>query len=585
MSAELRPQPALPTSTLELLGVRRRSVVLLATLAFIGGSLEALFLVLLTRTAFAVADGRERLGTVAGIELSVVATLAISIGLLAVRVAAAVWQSRMGTSVSVASRALLQRRLSDAYLAADWPTQQRSRAGSLQDLVTGVAGEASAQVTQMLGVLTASLNLAAILGLAVVIDPLGSLFALAAVGGLAVLLRPIRRAIGARARAAIDDSHEFASVITENSQIGFELQVFGVAPAANRRVDEALDASAASFGRVAMLRQLLPIVYTGLAYGVLVVAVWVIASSGAASLPSVGPVMLLMLRSLSYGQQLQAALAGVAAGRPVVERYRVELEALLAHPAAAGHLPVGTVDTIRFVGIEFEYDPGHVALSVDDLTLERGSIVGVVGPSGSGKSTFVQLLLGLRRPTRGRVLLNDADLGEYRRAELVQRMSFVPQTPRLIRGSVEDNIVFMRNDVGHDDVERAARLAHVHDDIVSWRGGYQRDVGAQADHLSGGQRQRICIARALVGAPQVLVLDEPTSALDPASEAAIRDSIAGLRGEALVVVIAHRMSTLEVCDRIIVIQDGAVTGFGTPGELLQHNEFYREAVELGAIAE
>lgn len=572
-------------TTLRLLGVSHASVALLAGVAFAAGLLEALFLVLLTRAAFAVADGRERLGTIANIELSISATLGVAMLLLVLRVALAVWQSHMSTAVAVAARSRLQRQLSDAYLRADWPTQQRSRAGSLQNLVMGVASEAAGQVSQLIGVLTSALNLAALLGLALVIDVRGSLVALVAVAGLGLLLGPIRSAIASRARAAVVDSQEFASVITESSQIGFELQVFGAAGAAHRNVDAALDASAGSFGRLNVLRQLLPIVYTGLAYAVLVIAVLVIAESGTASLPSVGPVMLLMLRSLAYGQQLQSNLAGLASGSPAVERYVEELDYLSANPATDGDRTLDDVRFIEFRETEFEYEPGHVALRIDALRLERGAIVGIVGPSGSGKSTFVQLLLGLREPTRGQVLLNGHDLSEYERGDLVRRVSFVPQTPRLIRGSVAENIRFMRDWVDPAQVEHAARLAHVHDDIMSWRGDYQRDVGAQADQLSGGQRQRICIARALVGSPQVLVLDEPTSALDPQSEVAVRETLASLRDDVLVVVIAHRMSTLEVCDLIMVIQDGEMTAFGSPDDLLHHSEFYREAVRLGAIAE
>jgi ABC-type multidrug transport system fused ATPase/permease subunit len=571
------------TDTLDLLGVRRRTIVALAALATINGTLEAIFLVMLTRTAFAVADGKDSFGTLAGVELTVLQTLAIALAVLVVRSLAAWWQNRISFAVSTRSTARLQRRLAHAYLAADWPTQQSSRVGSLQNLVTAVAGGASAQVANVLGLVAGGFNLAAMLAIAIAVDPLGAAIALVAVVALAVALRPIRHSVFSQARDAMNDAHEFATVVAETSQLGFELQVFDAADEADARVGVAIERGAASMRRAGELRAIIPILYTGLAYAVLVVAVAVIARSGTASLPSVGPVMLLMLRSLGYGQQLQVASSNVAAARPAVDRYRDELEFFEARRAIDGDREVGRIGTIALEHVDFAYEQDKPALRDVTATLHRGEVIGIVGPSGSGKSTLVQLLLGLRVPSSGEVLIDESPIGEFRREELARAVSFVPQAPRLFSGTVRDNIAFMRPDVTDADVERAARMAHVHDDIVGWTDGYGRHVGAQADTLSGGQRQRVCIARALVGAPQVLILDEPTSALDVRSERLIRDTLDDLAGHALVVIVAHRMSTLERCDRIMVIQDGEMRAFDTPERLRAESDFYREALALSGI--
>ena len=148
-----------------------------------------------------------------------------------------------------------------------------------------------------------------------------------------------------------------------------------------------------------------------------------------------------------------------------------------------------------------------------------------------------------------------------------------------MHASVADNIRFFR-ELSDEQVERAARLARIHDDIMSWAGGYEAIVGPRADAVSGGQQQRICLARALAAEPDVLILDEPTSALDPQSEALISASLNAIRTELTLFIVAHRMSTLEMCDRVMVIVDGRLAGFDTKLVLQRDNPYYRRASQL-----
>ena len=150
---------------------------------------------------------------------------------------------------------------------------------------------------------------------------------------------------------------------------------------------------------------------------------------------------------------------------------------------------------------ELRVHPGASVLKDLELRIEPREVIGIVGPSGSGKSTLVQLLLGLRPPTSGRVLASGADIADIRRAQWNRKATFVPQDAHLIAGTVSENIRFLRDDVSQQDIEQAARLAHLHEDIMGWEEGYDRQVGEQGSHLSGGQQQRLIIARALVGEP------------------------------------------------------------------------------------
>jgi ATP-binding cassette subfamily B protein len=147
---------------------------------------------------------------------------------------------------------------------------------------------------------------------------------------------------------------------------------------------------------------------------------------------------------------------------------------------------------------------------------------------------------------------------------------------------VADNIRFFR-DIDDEQIERAARLARIHDDIMSWPGQYKAMVGPRADAVSGGQQQRICLARALAAQPEVLILDEPTSALDPQSEAFIGASLLAMRSSLTLIIVAHRMSTLEMCDRVMVILDGRLAAFDTKDALQASNDYYRQASQLSMI--
>ena len=215
--------------------------------------------------------------------------------------------------------------------------------------------------------------------------------------------------------------------------------------------------------------------------------------------------------------------------------------------------------------------------------LLAGHSYGIIGPSGSGKSTLVQLLLGIRDPDSGFISSNGIDLKEIDRNSWTSRVAFVPQEATLITGTVAENISFYRPGITEEQMIEAAKSAHVLDDILKLPHGFNTNLGERAQQLSGGQRQRLAIARALVCNPELLILDEPTSALDMKSESVIRDTIAALNGKVTVVVIAHRLSTLDVCSRLMVIQDGELKAFASPAELASNNDFYKEALRLAGV--
>jgi ABC-type multidrug transport system fused ATPase/permease subunit len=267
----------------------------------------------------------------------------------------------------------------------------------------------------------------------------------------------------------------------------------------------------------------------------------------------------------------------------VVEALQVQLRELEEGRQHDGGRHVDRVGRIDAERVSFSYLEGQPVLRDVSFTVRQGEIIGVVGPSGGGKSTLVQLLLGLRDPDSGSIAADGIPINQFSKAEWARKVTFVPQNAHLISGSIADNIRFLRSGVSDADIERAAKAAHLHDDITRFPESYKRSVGESGGHLSGGQQQRLCIARALVESPDLLILDEPTSALDVRSEHLIRTTLLGLKDRMTVVIIAHRLSTLDICDRIMVIQDGSLKGFDSPEALESSNDFYREALVLSGM--
>ena len=163
-------------------------------------------------------------------------------------------------------------------------------------------------------------------------------------------------------------------------------------------------------------------------------------------------------------------------------------------------------------------------------------------------------------------------------------MAFVAQEALLFTGTVAENICFFRDGLDEATLRRAAAQANILADVDALPDGFDTHLGERGSRLSGGQRQRLSIARALAGDPELLVLDEPTSALDGQSEALIRATLGRLKGTMTIVIIAHRMSTLEMCDRIMVIEGGRMTAFDTPEGLHRHSDFYQHAMSIAGIS-
>jgi ABC-type multidrug transport system fused ATPase/permease subunit len=202
-------------------------------------------------------------------------------------------------------------------------------------------------------------------------------------------------------------------------------------------------------------------------------------------------------------------------------------------------------------------------------------MVALVGVTGAGKTTIASLIPRFFEPRRGRVLVDEVDVSRYSLRSLRERIALVPQEPVLFSGTLADNIRYGRLQASDEEVEAAARAAHVHEFIQRLPKAYHTPVAEAGATLSGGERQRLGIARALLKNAPILILDEPTSSLDAISEAAVFDALQRLRRGRATLVIAHRLSTIRDATRILVLHEGRLMAQGTHDELTASNDLYR----------
>ncbi|WP_035769033.1 ABC transporter ATP-binding protein [Butyrivibrio sp. NC2002] len=237
--------------------------------------------------------------------------------------------------------------------------------------------------------------------------------------------------------------------------------------------------------------------------------------------------------------------------------------------------------SIRFDHASFSYnkDSKDPVLKDINVDIKAGETVGIIGGTGTGKSSLVNLISRLYDVTSGAVYVGGVDVREYDMDTLRQQVSVVLQKNVLFSGTIYENLRWGDENATDEEVQRACKLACADEFIEKMPDGYNTYIEQGGTNVSGGQRQRLCIARALLKKPKILILDDSTSAVDTATDAKIRKAFAEEIPGTTKIIIAQRISSVQDCDRIIVMEDGRVNGFGSHEELLENNQIYREVYE------
>lgn len=235
---------------------------------------------------------------------------------------------------------------------------------------------------------------------------------------------------------------------------------------------------------------------------------------------------------------------------------------------------------LAFEGVNFAYPNGEQILKNITFNLIPGEKLAVVGPAGSGKSTLIKLLCRFYEPDSGRIVLDGKPLDQYPKRDLRAKLGVVLQKAFLFSNSIEKNISYTQQHVREEEVEAAAQLAQIHNVLHIFPEGYQTLVGEKGVTLSGGQKQRVTIARTLLEQPDLYVFDDSTSALDTETEYGIQTGLKKELTGKTSIIIAHRVTSIQNADRIMVMNNGQIENIGTHEELLQDNDFYREMFAL-----
>ncbi len=413
-----------------------------------------------------------------------------------------------------------------------------------------------------------------------------------AIGPLSVMfLRSILRKTRQHAKQQLHDMALSSSLLKETISGIMMIKTYSLEKEMSQRMSDVVEDLRFRNDRIAKLAaRTSPIMETlgGMSIGLLVIyAGWWIINVGTEGVDPDYPGKLMSFITaflLAYAPAKKLARLRVSLEKLFVDvRYMYDLlddqEPEITRFKGKAKLETTTGDVV-LDNVSFEYGAGMPVLRDVSLVGKAGEKIGLVGPSGSGKSTIFKLLMALYQPNSGTVLIDSQNIFDTSPASVRDAISYVGQEAHIFTGSIRENISFGRLGANDDEIIEAAKLANAHEFIEGMENGYDTFVGENGAQLSGGQRQRIAIARAFLKSAPIVLLDEATSSLDTESEQAIQAALNELVEGKTTFIIAHRLSTVQSCDRIYVVNRGEIVEAGSHDQLIKDDKVYAQLFRL-----
>jgi ATP-binding cassette subfamily B protein len=470
----------------------------------------------------------------------------------------------------------------NAFIHADAAYQDGQGEGRIVNDLTTEMGRAVHYIFSAVALLGVGVIFAAYLVLLLLISVPLTLIALAIFALAGVAIQGPLKKTAVVSREIVEANQSMSEFLVERLKNPRLIRLAGSEAAETFQMHRLTESQRSRMVHIFNLQAKLEIIVEPIVVGAALIFLFVSVSVFRLPLEFIGLFLILIMRLLPVLKEAartrQSKRGMEASFRAVVERF-AKMDA--ARELRTGRRPFTTLaQSIDFDDVHFTYPtrPNAPALNGLSTSLRAGEFTAIVGPSGGGKSTLFDMLPHLRRPTSGRILLDGVDIVELDIDSLRARIAYAPQEPQLFNVSAADHIRYGKPNASLDDIKTAAALANAANFIGDLPEGYDTLIGGGGSALSGGQRQRLDLARALVRKAPILLLDEPTSNLDVESEALFRDALARVRNETdtTIIVIAHRLSTVVMADKIIVLQDGRVVAEGSHGGLVQCGGWYAD---------
>ena len=492
-----------------------------------------------------------------------------------------IFGARIGTEIAD--------RLYSYYMQQSWQFHASGSSAQLTKQVSTEAARISSQIVQPLMIMNSKLVLALFISISIVIyDPVIAILGLF-IFSLAyfVLYRLVRQKLESNGQQLSEVSTQRFRLMNEGFGGIKDVLLLNRSHDFITRFHDSGKVFARAQGTNIAISQVPRYFIELIAFGAMISLVLVLIKVHSGNLGEVLPILavyaLAAFKLLPALQQIYSSLSQIKGNTAAFEAVKDDLERSFDSQKTSSDTVVSTpIDlkrSIKLSNIEFSY-PGKERPAVDgvNMSIPVNSVIGLVGSSGSGKSTLIDLLLGLLTPQQGGIYVDDIRITADNKRAWQDLLGFVPQSIFLSEGSIAENIAFgiPAKDISLKQVNKALNLANLTELVEQLPDGVNTRVGERGVQLSGGQRQRIGIARALYHEAEVLVFDEATSALDGITEKIVMDAIHEFSGQKTIVMIAHRLKTVEKCDLIYFMEHGKIIDHGTYQELVVRNVKFKE---------